>query len=60
MASRNRKKLAEFDAQSGDTRLMLTRDQIAETMRVFLPATSNEARLADSCGPMPGTWSNSA
>ena len=42
-----RKKLAEFDAQSGDTRLMLTRDQIAETMRVFLPATSNEARLAD-------------
>ncbi len=42
-----RKKLAEFDAQGGDTRLMLTRDQIAETMRVFLPATSNEARLAD-------------
>jgi hypothetical protein len=26
---------------------MLTREQIAETMRVFLPATSNEARLAD-------------
>jgi hypothetical protein len=26
---------------------MLTRDQIAEMMRVFLPATSNEARLAD-------------
>ena len=42
-----RKKLAEFDAQSGDTRLMLTRDQIAEMMRVFLPATSNEVRLAD-------------
>jgi hypothetical protein len=42
-----RKKLAEFDAQGGDTRLMLTRDQIAETMRVFLPATPNEARLAD-------------
>ncbi len=42
-----RKKLAEFDAQGGDTRLMMTRDQIAETMRVFLPATSNEARLAD-------------
>ena len=42
-----RKKLAEFDAQGGDTRLMLSRDQIAETMRVFLPATSNEARLAD-------------
>jgi hypothetical protein len=42
-----RKKLAEFDAQGGDTRLMLSRDQIAEIMRVFLPATSNEARLAD-------------
>lgn len=42
-----RKKLAEFDAQGGDTRLMLTRDQIAEMLRVFLPATSNEARLID-------------
>jgi hypothetical protein len=42
-----RKKLAEFDAQSGDTRLMLTRAQIAEMLRVFLPATSNEARLID-------------
>ena len=42
-----RKKLAEFDAQGGDTRLVLTRAQIAETIRVFLPATSNEARLLD-------------
>ena len=42
-----RKKLAEFDAQGGDTRLMLTRDQIAEMLRVFLSATSNEARLID-------------
>jgi len=42
-----RKKLAEFDAQSGDTRLMLSRAQIAEMVRVFLPATSNEARLTD-------------
>ena len=42
-----RKKLAEFDAQGGDTRLMLTRDQIAEMLRVFLPVTSNEARLID-------------
>jgi Domain of unknown function (DUF4194) len=42
-----RKKLAEFDAQGGDTRLMLTRAQIAEMFRVFLPATSNEARLFD-------------
>src|SRR5579875_732237 len=42
-----RKKLAEFDAQGADTRLMLTRGQIAEMLRVFLPATSNEARLID-------------
>lgn len=42
-----RKKLAEFDAQGGDTRLMLTREQIAELIRVFMPATSNEARLID-------------
>jgi hypothetical protein len=42
-----RKKLAEFDAQGGDTKLMLTREQMAEMVRVFLPATSNEARLLD-------------
>lgn len=42
-----RKKLAEFDAQGGGTRLMLTRAQIAEMVRVFVPPTSNEARLAD-------------
>jgi hypothetical protein len=42
-----RKKLAEFDAQGGDTRLILTRDQITEMIRVFLPSTSNDARLVD-------------
>jgi len=42
-----RKKLAEFDAQGGDTKLMLTRTQIAEMIRVFLPATSNDARMTD-------------
>jgi hypothetical protein len=42
-----RKKLAEFDAQGDETRLMLTREQINEMVRVFLPATSNEARLTD-------------
>ena len=42
-----RKKLAEFDASGSDTRLMLTRDQIAEMVRLFMPASSNEARLAD-------------
>jgi len=42
-----RKKLAEFDAKGGDTRLMLSRAQILEMIRVFLPPTSNEARLTD-------------
>ena len=42
-----RKRLAEFDAGGGDTRLVLTRDEIAELMRVFLPDGTNEARLLD-------------
>jgi hypothetical protein len=42
-----RKKLAEFDAQGGHSRLMLSREQIREMVRVFLPSTSNEVRLAD-------------
>lgn len=40
-----RKKLAEFDAVSAETRLVLSRDQIVEILRVFLPDTSNETRL---------------
>ena len=42
-----RKKLAEFDASGGDTRLVLARDEIVELIRVFLPASSNEAKLID-------------
>lgn len=42
-----RKKLVEFDASNSDTRLMLTREQIVDMVRVFLPASSNEARLVD-------------
>lgn len=42
-----RKKLAEFDAGGGDTRLILGRDDIVELVRVFLPEGSNEARLID-------------
>ena len=42
-----RKKLAEFDASGGDTRLVLARDEIVELVRVFLPAGPNEARLID-------------
>ncbi|MHB8255001.1 MAG: DUF4194 domain-containing protein [Acidiferrobacter sp.] len=42
-----RKKLAEFDASGGDTRLVLTRDEIVEIVRVFLPENSNEVKLID-------------
>ena len=42
-----RKKLAEFDAGGGDTRLVLGREEIVELIRVFLPEGSNEARLMD-------------
>lgn len=42
-----RKKLAEFDAGGGDTRLILSRDEVVELLRVFLPEGSNEARLID-------------
>jgi hypothetical protein len=42
-----RKKLAEFDASGGETRLVLSRDEIVELIRVFLPESSNEARLID-------------
>ena len=42
-----RKRLAEFDAASSDTRLILGRDDIVELMRLFLPETSNQARLMD-------------
>ena len=42
-----RKKLAEFDASGGDTRLVLNRDEIVELIRVFMPESSNEAKLID-------------
>ena len=42
-----RKKLAEFDATGGDTRLILSRDAVVELIRLFLPAGSNESRLID-------------
>jgi hypothetical protein len=42
-----RKTLAEFDASGGDTKLVLTREQIVETLRTFMPESCNEARLID-------------
>lgn len=40
-----RRKLAEFDARGGDTRLVLERSEIIELVRVFLPERGDEARL---------------
>lgn len=40
-----RKRLAEHDASGGDPRLILTKEQIVEAVRVFLPATTDEVRL---------------
>ena len=42
-----RKRLAEFDASSGDVRLVLTREQITEMVGVFLATGSNEARVVE-------------
>lgn len=42
-----RKRLAEFDASSGEARLIISRDQLVELLRLFLPESSNEARLID-------------
>ena len=42
-----RKRLAEFDANGGDSRLILSREQMLDMLRLFLPRVSNEARLID-------------
>ncbi len=43
-----RKRLAEFDASSAEVRLILSREQIVEMLRLFLPDSTNEARLVDT------------
>lgn len=42
-----RKKLVEQDAGGGQTRLILTREQIIDMIQVFLPESANEARLIE-------------
>jgi len=42
-----RKRLVEFDVSGGDTRLVMTRNEIVDLLRLFLPDTSNEAKLID-------------
>ena len=42
-----RKRLAEEDAVSGATRIVLSREQIMDMMLLFMPEQKNEARLND-------------
>lgn len=42
-----RKRMAEFDASSGDVRLVLTREQMTEMVGIFLATGSNEARVVE-------------
>lgn len=42
-----REKLAEHDASGGDTLLVLSREQIADVIRLFLPEGTNEVKLLD-------------
>ena len=43
-----RKRLAEFDASSAETRLILSRNQMVEMLRLFMPDSTNDARLVDT------------
>ena len=42
-----RKKMAEFDATSGDARLILSKTDIVEMMRLFFPDTANQVKFND-------------
>ena len=42
-----RKKLVEFDATSGERRLIVSRETLLDMMRLFLAETANQARLED-------------
>jgi hypothetical protein len=42
-----RKRLAEFDATSGETKLVMSRSQIVELVSVYQPPTTNEAKQVE-------------
>lgn len=42
-----RKRLAQHDAAGGVTRLVLSREQMADMVRTFLPSSTNEAKIMD-------------
>lgn len=42
-----RKRMVEFESTGGDGKLVLTRDQLVEMLRVFQATSSNDARIMD-------------
>jgi hypothetical protein len=42
-----RKKMAEFDAGGADTRLVLSRSEVVDLIRIFMPEGSNDSRIID-------------
>lgn len=42
-----RKKLAEFDSANDETRLIVSRDDVAALVQTFMPTRTNEARMRD-------------
>lgn len=42
-----RKRLVEFEASGSEGKLVLTREQVVDLLRLFLPDSSNEARVID-------------
>jgi hypothetical protein len=49
-----RKRLAELDAGGGDIRLVLSREEVVEQVRLFLPPGPNEARVTDQIDTLIG------
>lgn len=45
-----RARMLEFDTNSSETRLIMTEQEIADMVSVFLPESSNEARMLDKLG----------
>lgn len=43
-----RKQMAQFENDGGDGKLVLSRDQMVEMLRIFLPDSTHEARTVDT------------
>lgn len=43
-----RKRMVEFETSGSEGKLVLSRDQIVEMLRLFLPDSTNEARVVDT------------